>query len=93
MEKEINEKIDELFMLVDDNVNVKKIETLKNKIGEDELELINNYRNNPCIDNKEKLYKNEIINDYLVCENNLNYLIMGINSKFKRSKKCESNKW
>ena len=93
MEKEINEKLDELFEIFDNNYNIQKIEKLKNKIGDNELVLINNYRSNPTVDNKKKLYENEIINDYLICENNINYLIMGINSKFKRSKNCEGNKW
>jgi hypothetical protein len=93
MEKEINEKLDELFKILDNDDNIKKIADLKNKISDRELKLINSYRNNPSIENKKKLYENEIINDYLVCENNVNYLIMGINNKFKRSKNCEGNKW
>lgn len=90
---EINKKMDELFCLLDHNNDIKKITELKQKIGDNELELIHNYRNNPSIENKKKLYENEIINNYLLCENNLNYLIMQINSKFKRSHNCEGHKW
>ena len=93
MEKEINNKLNELFNLLDDNENIKKIQELKNKISDKELDLINNYRNNPTIENKKKLYDNKVIDEYLKSESNINYLIMQINNKFKRSKSCESNKW
>ena len=89
----INKKLDELFKLLDKNSDIKKIERLKGKITDQELELINNYRNNPTIENKKKLYENKVINEYLTCESNINYLIMAINNKLKRSKSCESNKW
>lgn len=86
---DINEKLDELFLLLDNEESIKKIKEIKGKITDTEIELINNYRNNPTISNKEKLYQNEVINEYLVTENNINFLIMEINSKFKRRKKCE----
>ena len=89
----INKKLDELFNLLDNEKNIKKINKLKKQITDKEIELINNYRNNPTIDNKKKLYENKVINEYLTCESNINYLIMSINSKLKRSKNCESNKW
>ena len=88
----IDKKLDELFTLLDNNQNIKKIENLKSKIGQKEIDLINNYRNNPTVENKQKLYDNKIINEYLICESNINYLIMEINNKFKRSCTCESNK-
>ena len=90
---EINDKLNELFALLDQNEDIIKIEKIKKNISNKELELINNYRNNQSIDNKKKLYDNEIINNYLIHESNINYLIMQINNKFKRSKCCESNKW
>ena len=89
----IDKKLEELFSLLDKDENVNKLKELKNKITDKEINLINNYRNNPTIDNKKKLYENKIINEYLTCESNINYLIMQINSKFKRRKSCESNKW
>ena len=88
----IDKKLDELFTLLDNNQNIKKIENLKSKISQKEIDLINNYRNNPTVENKQKLYDNKIINEYLICESNINYLIMEINNKFKRSCTCESNK-
>ena len=85
---EINKKLNELLDLLDNNSDIKKIKELKSKIYKNELDLINNYRNDPSIDNKKKLYENEIINEYLICENHINYLIIEVNNKFKRSRKC-----
>ena len=89
----IDKEMDELFKLLDNNKDIKRIKELKSKITDKEINLVNNYRSNPNIDNKKILYSKKVINEYLICESNLNYLIMGINSKFKRSKNCESNKW
>ena len=89
----IDKKIDELFTLLDKNKDIKKIKELKEKITDKEITLINNYRNNPTIENKKLLYDNLLINEYLIAESNLNYLIMEINSKFKRRKNCAGNKW
>ena len=89
----IDKKLEELFKLLDNNPDIKKIDNLKKKITNKELELINEYRNNPTISNKKKLYDNKIINEYLISESNINYLIMEINNKFKRRKSCASNKW
>lgn len=89
----IDNKLNELFLLLDKEESIKKIKTLKNKITDKEISLINDYRHNPNILNKKKLYDNEIINEYLTCESNLNYLIMEINMKFKRRKNSACNKW
>ena len=89
----ISKKLDDLFNLLNDNKDIKEIQKIKKKITKKELDLINEYRNNPTIINKKKLYENEVINKYLTCESNINYLIMEINNKFKRSHSCESNKW
>ena len=85
----IEKKLDELFSLLDNNENVKKIKELKTKITDKEIALINEFRNNPTIENKKLLYENKVINEYLICESNINYLIIEMNSKFKRRKKCE----
>ena len=52
---EINEKLNELFTLLDNNSDIKKIEILKDKITEKELALVREFRNNPTIDNKKRL--------------------------------------
>lgn len=85
---DLNKKLDELFILLDNQEDIKEIEKLKKEIGEEELTIIQNFRNNPTILNKQKLYENKVICDYLKHENQINYLIMQINAKFKRSKKC-----
>ena len=93
MSMNIDKKLDELFSLLSKDESIIKMQKLKKNITKKEIELITEYRNNPTIDNKKKLYENKIINEYLTCESNINYLIMQINSKFKRRKSCESNKW
>ena len=90
---EIDQKLEELFSLLDELPDIKKITELKGKITSCEIDLINEYRNNPSITNKKKLYDNKVINEYLTCESSINYLIMAINSKLKRRHNCESNKW
>jgi len=90
---DINKKLDELFDLLDNDDNIKKIKKLKTKITDKEINLINEYRNNPTISNKKRLYENKKINDYLICESNINYLIMEINNKFKRRGRHACNKW
>ena len=86
---DIDKEMKELFELLDNNCDIKNIDILKSKITKNELTLIENYRNNPTIENKKKLYENKIIDKYFVCENNINYLIMQINYKFKRSRICQ----
>ena len=86
---EINNKLNELILLLEKEENIIKIKELKSKITDKEIGLINNYRSNPNIDSKKKIYDNKIINEYLTCESNINYLIMEINNKFKRSRKCQ----
>ncbi len=85
----IDKKLSELLSLLDKDDNIKKIKKLKTKITDEEIKLVNEYRLNPTISNKKKLYDNKVINEYLTCESNINYLIMEMNSKFKRRKKCE----
>lgn len=93
MSMNIDKKLNELFTLLDKEPNIKKMKKIKSKITQEEINLVSNYRNNPTIDNKKKLYNNKIINEYLICESNINYLIMNINNKFKRRNSCEGNKW
>ncbi len=85
----IDKEMEELFNLLDKNEDIIEIEKLQKKITKKELELISNYRMYPTIENKKKLYNNKIIDEYLKRESSINYLIMEINNKFKRSKKCQ----
>ena len=89
----IDKLLNELFILLDNDENIKKIKIIKKNITDKEIELINNYRLNPTIENKKKLYDNKVINEYLTCESNINYLIMEINNKFKRRNKDACHKW
>ena len=91
MDEELYKKLDELFKLLDDNEYIKNINYIKKNIDYNTLSLINNYRNNPNLENKKKLYNNELISKYLKNEVELNYLIMGINNKFRRRGKCAHN--
>lgn len=93
MRMNIDKKLAELFNLLDNHEDIKKIGELKKKITDQELSLVMEYRNNPTVSNKKKLYDSEVINDYLICESNVNYLIMAINNKFKRSHDHACNKW
>ena len=45
----IDKKLDELFKLLDQDEDIKKIQELKKKIIKKEIDLINEYRNNPTI--------------------------------------------
>jgi len=93
----IEKLLNELFYLLDNEENIQLLEKIKKEINDNVLEKINNYRNNPTVDNKKLLYQDEILNKYITSENNINYLIMEINNKFKEISKrgivCESNKW
>ena len=95
MEK-TNNLLDELIVLLNNNLDIMKLEEIKKNINQETLDLINEYRINPSIENKKKLYNNDVLKEYITCESNINYLIMTINNKFKsvkRGKNCESNKW
>lgn len=92
MDLELQTKLDELFNLLDNIPCIKNIEKIKGNIDDELKTLINNYRSNPTIENKKKLYKNEKYLEYIKNETELNYLIMNINNKFRRkSGNCESN--
>lgn len=92
MDLELQTKLDELFNLLDNLPCIKNIEKIKGNIDDELKTLISNYRSNPTVDNKMKLYKNEKYLEYIKNETELNYLIMNINNKFRRkSGNCESN--
>lgn len=89
----IDKLLDELIVMLDNNSDIKRIVELKNNIDDDIRKLIDNYREFPTVENKMKLYENKVFNEYIKCESNVNYLIMAINSKFRKGKVCEGNKW
>ena len=85
---DVNEKLTELFSLLDDNEDIKSLMSLKGQISSKEIALVNDYRNHSTIENKEKLYENDLIKKYLLTESRVNLLIMEINCQFKRSHLC-----
>ena len=92
MDLELQMKLNELYNLLDNLDCIKNLERIKNNIDSELIELIQEYRLNPTIENKKKLYQNDIFLEYIKNETELNYLIMNINNKFKRkSGNCESN--
>ena len=84
-------KINELLDLLDQNENIKEIEELRKKISPSTIKLIKEYQENPSIELKEKILADSNYKKYLECETNINYLIMQINQKFKRSHVCENH--
>ena len=84
-------KINELLDLLDQNENIKEIQVLKNTISKETLDLIKEYQENPTIELKQKILNDKDYKKYLECETNINYLIMNINKKFKRSHICENH--
>ena len=85
------QKINELLDLLDQNNNIKEIESLRKNISKETMELIKEYQDNPSIELKNKILSDPDYKKYLECETNINYLIMNINKKFKRSHVCENH--
>ena len=78
-----NDLINELLDLLDKNNDIKKIKILKEKLLSNQFFLgeINNYQNNPTVENKKKLYNNNDYVNYLKLETNINLLIREIKQK------------
>ena len=89
--EEINQKLEELFSILDNDIEIRELLELKKNITSDDIKLIDNYRLEPTLQNKKKIYENEKLQKYLLLETEINYLIMEINQKFKRGNCCESN--
>lgn len=92
MNNELQNKINELYNLLDNLECIKNITNLKKNIDDDLLLLIENYRMQPTIENKKTIYNNKVFLEYIQNETELNYLIREINQKFKRnSGNCARN--
>ena len=79
-----NDLLNELFDLLDENQDIKRIKTLKGK-------LINNpeLKNNLSVESKKKLYENQDYVKYLESENNIRLLVADIKKKFNfTNRKC-----
>ena len=92
MDLNLQTKLEELFILLDNIECIKKLEEIKKSPNDDLIKLIDNYRIKPTIENKMELYKNKDFKQYIENETKLNYLIMNINNKFRKKRgNCESN--
>ncbi len=87
-----NDLINELLDLLDENSDIKKVKSLKDKlISNKELTKdIENYKLIKTVDNKKKLYTNQEYLEYLSSEVAVNLLIEKIKKKFSvfSSRKC-----
>jgi cell fate (sporulation/competence/biofilm development) regulator YlbF (YheA/YmcA/DUF963 family) len=110
MDIELNNKINELLDLLDKSDTIKKIDTYKQKIDSDInlkklIEDFNlakqEYYINPNCETKEQLmnkklmlYNHELIKEYKLAENELNYIVLRFNSKLNtllNYKNCKKN--
>ena len=86
-----NDLLNELFDLLDENQDIKRIKTLKGKLINN-LELQNNlslYKETRSVESKKKLYENQDYVKYLESENNIRLLIADIKKKFNfTNRKC-----
>ena len=86
-----NDLLNELFDLLDENQDIKRIKTLKGKLINN-LELQNNlslYKETRNVESKKKLYENQDYVKYLESENNIRLLIADIKKKFNfTNRKC-----
>jgi len=87
-----NDLINELMDLLDKNEDICKIKSLKRSLLNDIdfMNQLNNYKLNPNIESKKKLFSNLDYKSYLESEENINFLILKIKDKFKifNSRKC-----
>ena len=86
-----NDLLNELFDLLDENQDIKRIKTLKGKLINN-LELQNNlslYKETRSVESKKKLYENQDYVKYLESENNIRLLVADIKKKFNfTNRKC-----
>ncbi len=84
--EELFNKIDDIKDELDKTEEVIKIRELINKIYQDKelVSLINDYNNTRKDSIKEKIYNNELYNNYKKAETDLNILILKINQKLKK---------
>ena len=86
-----NDLLNELFDLLDENQDIKRIKTLKGKLINNP-ELQNNlslYKETRSVESKKKLYENQDYVKYLESENNIRLLIADIKKKFNfTNRKC-----
>ncbi len=94
--EELIEKIENIKKELDNSKEVIHIKELNNKIKDNKelLNLIEKYNNTQSESIKEEIIKNEFFREYKLSENEINYIILEINSKLKQiSKKGSCSRW
>ena len=81
---EYNDLLNELLDLLDENIDIKNIKSLKKKLMKDKSfqENLALYHEQKSVDLKKKLFQNEDYVKYLESENNIRLLSIDIKSKF-----------
>ena len=87
--EELIEKIENIKKELDNSKEVKHIKELNNKLKDNKelLNLIEKYNNTQSETIKEEIIKNEFFKEYKLSENEINYIILEINSKLKKISK------
>ena len=93
--KELIEKVENLKKELDNSQEVKHIKELNSKINDNKelISLIEKYNETQNERIKEQIINNEFFREYKLSENEINYIILEINSKLKQiSKKGSCSK-
>ena len=93
--KELIEKVENLKKELDNSQEVKHIKELNSKINDNKelISLIEKYNEKQDESIKEQIINNEFFREYKLSENEINYIILEINSKLKQiSKKGSCSK-
>ena len=93
--KELIEKVENLKKELDNSKEVKHIKELNSKINDNKelISLIEKYNETQNESIKEQIINNEFFREYKLSENEINYIILEINSKLKQiSKKGSCSK-
>ena len=88
-----NDLINELFLLLDENQDIKKIKKLKKSLKEDKnlQTLLTDYKNSLNVKLKKRLFENLDYLEYLKCESNLNILVFDIKKRFSKFQERSCN--
>ena len=93
--KELIEKVENLKKELDNSQEVKHIKELNSKINDNKelISLIEKYNETQNERIKEQIINNKFFREYKLSENEINYIILEINSKLKQiSKKGSCSK-
>ena len=87
--KELIEKVENLKKELDNSKEVSHIKELNSKIKNNKelISLIEEYNNTQDESIKEKIINDEFFREYKLSENEINYIILEINSKLKQISK------